>query len=216
MTEMISNSSSQYLNKYMNTLNQNKFNSNKNKSKSLLDLSNNKTDNTKRSSSSSKVGSQTILAKKGQAGYLKEMDLDEDGKISLEEFNEYCETNGIGAKEKLALVSAMLAANSNSKIAKETTKQDEAENKSNSSEDNAVYAKEGDEKYDEAMDENSNGVVTYAEYLKYINEKDKTKENNDTEKTSTEEKATTQDKHNKIAETYSEKSETPSMIEFDV
>lgn len=30
-----------------------------------------------------------------------------------------------------------------------------------------VYAKEGDEKYDEAMDENGDGTITYDEYMKY-------------------------------------------------
>ncbi len=215
MTEMILNSSSQYLNKYMNTFS-NEINSNKNKSKGLLDLSNTKTDNIKRSSSSSKVGSQTILAKRGQAGYLKQIDLDEDGKISLEDFNEYCETNGIEGKAKLAMITAMMAANTNSKIAKETAKEENSEKDANSIDDKAVYAKEGDEKYDEAMDENNNGVVTYAEYLKYKNEKDKSKSNKETEKNTIEENPTSQNKQDKIAEAYSEKSETQSRIEYDV
>ncbi len=217
MTEMISNSGSQYLNKYMNTLNNRKINSNKNNSKGLLDLSNNKTGNMKQSSNSSKVGSQTILAKRGQAGYLKQMDLDEDGKISLEEFNEYCETNGIDGKAKLEIFTAMMVANTNSKIAKETTTEEDSKKDANSIEDKAVYAKEGDEKYDEAMDENNNGVVTYAEYLKYMNEKDKSKSNKETEKTATEENPSSQNnKQDKISEAYSEKSETQSMIEYDV
>lgn len=208
MTEMISNSSNQYLEKYKNALKTNKTNSNK--SKKLSNYSKNKIDNTKCSSNSAKIGSQTILAKKGQAGYLKEMDLDEDGKVSLEEFNEYCEYNGIGAKEKLAMVTAMLAANKNSKLAKDATKE---ESKADSKNDNAVYAKEGDEKYDEAMDENSNGVVTYAEYLKYINEKDKTKESEKSDENET--LAEDNSKSNKLSETYNGETELPSFVEFE-
>ncbi len=34
----------------------------------------------------------------------------------------------------------------------------------------AVYAKEGDPKYDEAMDENSDGTITYEEYMNYVSE----------------------------------------------
>ncbi len=34
----------------------------------------------------------------------------------------------------------------------------------------AIYAKEGDSKYDEAMDENADGVITYEEYLTYVQE----------------------------------------------
>ena len=32
----------------------------------------------------------------------------------------------------------------------------------------AVYATEGDAQYDEAMDENSDGTITYEEYLSYV------------------------------------------------
>ena len=39
-----------------------------------------------------------------------------------------------------------------------------------SNETEAVYAKEGDSKYDEAMDENADGVITYEEYLAYVQE----------------------------------------------
>ena len=208
MTETISNSSNQYLEKYKSAFKINKTNSNK--SKKLSNYSKNKIDNTKCSSNSAIIGSQPILAKKGQAGYLKEMDLDEDGKVSLEEFNEYCENNGIGAKEKLAMVTAMLAANKNSKLTKDATKE---ESKADSKNDNAVYAKEGDEKYDEAMDENSNGVVTYAEYLKYINEKDKTKESEKSDENET--LAEDNSKSNKLSETYNGETELPSFVEFE-
>ncbi len=40
----------------------------------------------------------------------------------------------------------------------------------NNSEQPAVYAKEGDAKYDKAMDANEDGTVTYEEYIKYCEE----------------------------------------------
>lgn len=35
-----------------------------------------------------------------------------------------------------------------------------------------IYAQKGDEKYNNAMDSNSNGIITYEEYLDYINAKE--------------------------------------------
>ena len=51
-------------------------------------------------------------------------------------------------------------------------------------EDKNVYAKKGDDKYNEKMDYNKNGVVSYAEYLKYKSEQgensdDNSKKNNE-------------------------------------
>lgn len=204
MNELISSSNNQYLNKYSNNLN---------KSKKQTLVNKNKVNNNAISSQNKSIGNQTILAKRGQAGYLKEMDLDEDGKISLEEFNEYCENNGISAKDKLTMVTAMLAANTNSKLAKDTIKNKEDKNDNNN--DNAVYAKEGDDKYDEAMDENSNGIVTYAEYLKYINQKDKNEDRNKEDiKDSQEENQTL--KNDKISEAYNSPSEIEPIFEFEV
>lgn len=204
MNELISSSNNQYLNKYSNNLN-------KNKKQTIINK--NKVNNNAISSQNRSIGNQTILAKRGQAGYLKEMDLDEDGKISLEEFNEYCENNGISSKDKITMVTAMLAANTNSKLAKDTIKNKEDKNDNNN--DNAVYAKEGDDKYDEAMDENSNGIVTYTEYLKYINQKDKNEDRNKEDiKDSQEENQTL--KNDKISETYNSPSEIEPIFEFEV
>ncbi|MGN0018481.1 MAG: hypothetical protein ACI37S_05515 [Candidatus Gastranaerophilaceae bacterium] len=111
--------------------------------------------------------SNVILAKKGSAGFIKQMDLNNDGQVSLEEFNKYCEENNISEKDKLQMLQAIISANSDDKTVKSNLKDDDE----TKVEDKAIYAKKGDEKYNEDMDLNKNGVVTYAEYLKYLNDK---------------------------------------------
>ena len=111
--------------------------------------------------------SNIILAKKGSAGFIKQMDLNNDGQVSLEEFNKYCEENNISEKDKLQMLQAIISANSDDKTVKSNLKDDDE----TKVEDKAIYAKKGDEKYNEDMDLNKNGVVTYAEYLKYLNDK---------------------------------------------
>ena len=43
-------------------------------------------------------------AKKGEPMYVKEMDADEDGIVSFEEFKDYCQANGISSKEMVRMV----------------------------------------------------------------------------------------------------------------
>lgn len=214
MNDLVLSSNTQYLNKISNTLNK----TDKLKKQSNNPIStNNKTTNLQNKT----AGNQTILAKKGQACYIKDMDLDEDGQVTFEEFNEYCENNGISAQDKLKMATAIIAANKDSKVAKDTAKiasENEKENKNkddNKNEDNAVYAKEGDEKYDEAMDENGNGVVTYAEYLKYLNKKDST--NKEDSKTSEENNSSKENQNlsNKVTESYNPQTDIDSLFEFD-
>lgn len=154
-------------------------NSQKNISKNNIkktDLPKNKT-----ASAESKI----ILSQKGQAGYMQQMDLDGDGAVSMEEFNKYCEKNGISGKDKSALLTAINNAqkdsktfSENSKISSKIQKQTEESDSEETSEDEKnIYAKKGDDKYDENMDTNKNGVVTYAEYLEYLNKNNETSEN---------------------------------------
>ncbi len=118
--------------------------------------------------------SKIILVKKGQVGYIQAMDTNKDGQISLAEFNAYCEENDVSEKAKLALITAMQSSKLNKQIIKENIdeqKDDEKkEEKKETAEDKNAYAKKGDEKYNEEMDYNKNGVVSYAEYLKYKSE----------------------------------------------
>ncbi len=129
-------------------------------------------------SNSSKTKSITIV-KKGEAGYMEAMDKDKDGEVTMEEFNSYCEENGVDDKTKLALLETIQSAKMTKKLQEkmeaqrkeqeegekdETTVQDE-------NKDGIIYAKKGDEKYNEVMDENNNGVITYEEYIKYCQKK---------------------------------------------
>lgn len=175
MNEKISVSNSTILNQYVNSLKPSN-NLNKSKGKTQSNVLNKTVENKNLQKNKGKIDTKyadkVILAKKGQGGYIKEFDLDNDGKISLEEFNKYCEENGIDGKDKVRLLTLMQTANSDEKIAKETL--EDTEKSSDKVKNNAIYAKKGDEKYEEAMDENKNGEITYAEYYKYMQEKDKT------------------------------------------
>ena len=91
--------------------------------------------------------SNIILVKKGSSGYMSDFDLDEDGKITLEEFNKYCEDNGISPKDKIKLMTSMEISKIKDKLIEENvekTVKDEKSSKNeteNDNEDKSVYAK---------------------------------------------------------------------------
>lgn len=159
----------------------------------VLDASKNnqpkKVEQNKKNDPASKI----ILAKKGQVGYMQAMDTDNDGQISLAELNAYCEENGVSEKEKLALITAMQSSKLNKQIVKENVddqKVNDDKKEQETAEDKNAYATKGDDKYNEEMDYNKNGVVSYAEYLKYKSEhgdksEDFSEENEDNLKTAT-------------------------------
>ena len=120
-------------------------------------------------------------AKKGEPMYMKEMDADEDGIVSLEEFKDYCEENGISPKEMAKMVqmaSSYRTMQAQKKAEKEIKKQNTSENQTEIKEveSEAVYAKRGDGKYDEAMDTNNDDKVSYKEYIEYCKEHSQPKE----------------------------------------
>lgn len=151
----------------------------------------------------SSPASKIIVVKKGEVGFMEQMDLDDNGEISLEEFNTYCAENGVSEKDKIALLTAIQNAKQNSKIADEIKKDKKDETKENSS-NGAIYAKKGDEKYDEKMDTNQDDKVSYSEYFEYINKNKQEEMNN------------ANNKSQKI-NGYEEKSkETESNIELEI
>ena len=101
-----------------------------------------------------------VLANKGETGYMSAFDLDQNGIITLDEFNKYCEENGVGEEDKLKLMLNMQSAKIKQKLAKQEEEKD----------DKRIYAKKGEEKYVEEMDENKDSIVTYDEYIKYCEE----------------------------------------------
>ena len=124
------------------------------------------------------------FAKKGEPMYMKEMDADEDGIVSFDEFKDYCHENGISTKEMIRMVEM---GNSYREMMNNSQKSGEKKNpidsqvnelleKINSKTNDKVYAVRGDEKYNEVMDTNSDDKVTYKEYVEYCIEHSKTNE----------------------------------------
>lgn len=119
-------------------------------------------------------------AKKGEPMYMKEMDEDEDGIVSIDEFRDYCKVNGISGKK---MTEMLMLANSyrvtqEQKKKEENKKQSKSENQNEEKEieTEAIYAKRGDSKYDETMDLNNDDKVSYKEYIEYCQEHAKTKD----------------------------------------
>lgn len=117
-----------------------------------------------------------VLANKGEMGYFAQMDLNRDGIITLDEFNQYCEENSIGDEEKQKLFEIMQMGKTIDALKKEINKSNEENDETQAFEDKSIYAKKGDDKYDEKMDENKDSKITYKEYMdycaKYANSKD--------------------------------------------
>ena len=112
------------------------------------------------------------VVKKGEAGYLPAMDEDNDGVVTMEEFNNYCSENGVSEDEKLKLLSVINSAKQTKKINEEMqAKQKEEKTQENKQENKIIYAKKGDDEYNEIMDENKDDVVTYEEYIRYCQNK---------------------------------------------
>ena len=113
-------------------------------------------------------------AKKGEPMYMEEMDSDEDGIVSFDEFKDYCQANGISSKEMTKM--AQLASSYRTMQAQKKAEKEIKENLSDEKntikeiESEAVYAKRGDGKYDEAMDINNDDKVSYKEYIEYCKE----------------------------------------------
>jgi len=55
-----------------------------------------------------------------------------------------------------------------------------------------LYAEEGDKNYDEAMDENGDGKITYTEYMKYCEDQQSTRTSKQQERAETEKTADTE------------------------
>ncbi len=100
--------------------------------------------------------------------YQKEMDADDDGVITLEEFRDYCKEHDISVKQQQQMLRDRLNYQLNTERAESSEQISKIE-----SEAQAVYAKEGDDKYKEELDYNGDGKITYDEYMKYCEEQEK-------------------------------------------
>ena len=57
--------------------------------------------------SSQNYAKKIVLASKGESGYSPIFDVDNNGIITLDEFNKYCEENGVKEEDKLKLMMSM-------------------------------------------------------------------------------------------------------------
>lgn len=109
---------------------------------------------------------EVYYAKKGEPIYQKDMDLDEDGVVSIDEFREYCKNNNADVEQ---LLKNWLVYHSSKDVAEtaKKLKEDEQQEEQTLKNDEALYAKKGDLKYEAVMDSNDDGKITYKEYMEY-------------------------------------------------
>ena len=123
--------------------------------------------------------SESYYAKKGEPMYQKDMDSDNDGIVTFDEFKEYCKKNDISAKEMKNMLetrmSYMMTKNSSESDDKNDTKKVEPADYVFGDLD-IIYAKDGDERYDAKIDTNKDSKVSYSEYLRYCQQNAKTEE----------------------------------------
>lgn len=115
-----------------------------------------------------------VYASKGEPMYQKEMDADEDGVITFKEFMDYCDEQGIGYKERVLMLNNRMtyqlnkkAEESSEKVQNEAKKAQESENAEEKIDSEKVYARKGDSNYEEVIDGNEDGKITYEEYMEY-------------------------------------------------
>lgn len=125
-----------------------------------------------------------IYAEEGEPIYKKDMDLDEDGVVTLEEFNDYCDENNISYAERKQMLQNRLEY----QLQRDRAKASENIRKIKSEVD-VVYAKEDEENYDEEIDTNEDGKITYQEYIEYCEENEKSKKQEPQELSSQDKKA---------------------------
>ncbi len=109
--------------------------------------------------------SNSIYSRKGEPTYTPEMDLDEDGIVTFDEFKDYCKEKGLSPEEIIKLLEARQLWEMFKEMS-EKRAQEQQENK----EKDKIYARQGDENYDEEMDSNNDKKITFDEYIKYCKE----------------------------------------------
>ena len=139
----------------------------------ILNQNTNKFNSFPNSSFSSLFGNNTstYYAKKGEPTYQKDMDKDDDGIVTFDDFREYCKENGISNSDMAKMLELRMTyqmtkdvTNQVSKKSK-TEKEEETEYKPGNLE--LIYAEENDGNYDESMDTDGDSKISYKEYLRY-------------------------------------------------
>lgn len=109
-----------------------------------------------------------IFAKKGEPTYTKDMDSDDDGIVTFDEFRDYCKENNLSGEE----VKKLLEARQMWEMFKEMSKKREEEQEEKKEKED-IY-----ENKNEENQESQDDKVTFDEYLEYCKENAKTAELN--------------------------------------
>lgn len=118
-------------------------------------------------------GKNSVYAIKGESMYQKEMDADEDGVITFDEFNEYCDANGIDYKMRILLLNNRMMykfSKDNEENSKKVKEEAEKAEEAKASEDTETQdsTQTGDVfTLDEIINSDKEEKLTYEEYMKY-------------------------------------------------
>jgi len=124
----------------------------------------------------SNIASSNLYATKGEPTYMKDMDTDNDGNITMDEFREYCKANDISTNEMKNMLELRMAYKMSQDITNQINNlQNEQKNDKKSIGNlDLIYAEKNDSKYDENMDTDGDSKISYKEYLRYCEQNSKT------------------------------------------
>ena len=110
----------------------------------------------------------SYYAKKGEPMYRADMDSDNDGIVSFDDFREYCKSNNISAKDMSDMIEMRMAY----RLSQNTEKSAPTKSSKDFTTGNLdlIYAKDGDGNYDVNIDTNKDSQISYIEYLRYCEE----------------------------------------------
>ncbi len=136
---------------------------------------------TNRTNNGNNIKTQTAeYAKKGEPMYMADMDSDEDGTVTLDEYREYCKSKGINTKDMMKM-SQLASAYRTMKAENEAIdyisklkpnvfpKLKQANSESN-------HVKNNDNKFNISADANSEKKVSYKDYMEFCEQNSKVSE----------------------------------------
>ena len=116
------------------------------------------------------ANSNSYFAQKGEPIYQKDMDSDNDGIVTFDDFKNYCKENDISSKQMAKMLQNRIAY----QLSKENVNSEQAQPQLKTGSLDLIYAESGEDNFDEKMDFNSDSKISYAEYLRYCEQNAKT------------------------------------------
>ena len=101
-----------------------------------------------------------VLAKKTDSGYISSMDYNNDGKITMDEFNQYCEENSIDGDGRLKILTTILLSKTVAEIKENIKKENPQDFEDLDKQKLSIYA-----------DENNTKEISIDEYIEYCDNK---------------------------------------------